>query len=91
MLMTCDGDTLEQMRRNPRGDWGIDDVRVVCRFYGVDCRRPSEASHYVISHPLRATRAEMLTIPFNRPLKAIYIKLLVGFIHGVEDAIDGRS
>jgi hypothetical protein len=81
---------LEQMLRNPCGDWRIDDVRVVCRSCGVDCRKPSEGSHYVVSHPTRATRAEMLTIPFNGPIKAVYIKLLVGFIQSVEDAIDGR-
>ena len=77
------------MRRNPCGDWRIDDVKVVCRSCGVDCRKPSEASHYVVSHPLRAVRAEMVTIPANRPIKPIFIKLLVGFIKAVEDEIDG--
>jgi hypothetical protein len=72
----------KQMRR----EWQIEDVIAVCRSCALDCRRPSGASCHVVWHPMRA---ELLTIPFNRPIKPIYMKLLVGLIKAAEDEIDG--
>ena len=66
----------------------MEDVKAVCRSYALDGRKTSDGSQYVISHP---ARAELLTIPLNRPLKAVYIKLLVGFIKAVEDVSNGRQ
>ena len=81
---------LEAMRGNPRGDWRIDDIETICRAYGVDCRSPSGGgSHYTVSH---ASQAEILTIPYNRPIKVIYIKKFVAFIDEVErSTYDGRK
>ncbi|WP_449115146.1 type II toxin-antitoxin system HicA family toxin [Rhizobium sp.] len=72
---------LEAMRRNPAGDWKIADVEVACRQHSVDCL-PNRAggSHYKISH---ASQREILTLPFKRPVKAIYIRKLVAFIDAV--------
>ena len=74
---------LEKMRRNPRDDWRIDDVENVCRAHGVDCRPPANGSHYTVSHPLKA---DILTVPADRPIKAVYIRKLVTYIDEVEAA-----
>ena len=73
---------LAEMRRNPRGDWSIDDVKVVCHEYGIELRPPSSGSHYKISH---AGITEILTIPARRPIKPIYIRRLVALIERVTE------
>lgn len=72
---------LEDMRRNPAADWRIEDVVALCREFGVLCE-PARGggSHYKVGHP---RLAEKLTIPFKRPIKAIYIRKLVAFIDAV--------
>lgn len=46
---------LEQMRRNPRADWDIDDVAKLCAEHDIELEPPS--SHYkAISHHLQGTR-----------------------------------
>ncbi len=81
-------DLLERMRRNPVGDWTIKDIENVCRAHGIACNPPSGGgSHYKVSHP---KVREILTIPFRRRLKPIYIRQLVKFIEAVRGE-DGRS
>jgi len=70
-------DLLERMRRNPRGDWTINDVQTVCRQNGVTCDQPRGGSHYKISH---AGIVQIYTVPFKRPIKPVYIRGLVMFI-----------
>ncbi len=74
-------DRLERMRRNPAGDWTIGDVEAVCREHGVLCE-PARGggSHYKVAHALMA---EKLTVPYKRPIKAVYIRKLVAFIDAV--------
>ncbi len=72
------------MRANPKDGWTIADVRVVCDAAGVELRSPKGSSHYKVTHE---SQREILTIPFNRPIKPLYIKRLVGFI----DAVKGRD
>ena len=75
------GKILEQMRRNPRGDWSIRDVIVACREAGVTCEASrSGSSHYKVSH---AAMRPILTVPFKRPIKPVYIRQLVQFIDAV--------
>ena len=72
---------LEQMRSNPRGDWTIADVEVVCREFAIECSPSrSGSSHYKVKH--RAV-AEVLTVPFKRPIKPVYIRKLVAMIDKV--------
>jgi hypothetical protein len=72
---------LDRMRRNPRADWTIGDVEAVCREYGIECRpSKSGSSHYKVKHP---AVAEVLTVPFKRPIKPVYIRKLVEFIEKV--------
>jgi predicted RNA binding protein YcfA (HicA-like mRNA interferase family) len=69
------------MKANPRADWTISDVETVCRTHGIACKAPSRGSHYVLSHPAIDGR---LTIPARRPIKRIYIQLLVDMIDSLE-------
>jgi hypothetical protein len=70
---------LDQMRRNPRGDWTIRDIARVCEEHDLLCSTPKRGSHYKISRPGLAT---ILTIPFKRPIKPVYIRLLIQMIDG---------
>lgn len=70
------------MARNPKGDWTIDDVQAACSFFGIDCRPPrGGGSHYVVSHP---DVEQILTIPAHRPIKPVYIMMLVYFIKALD-------
>jgi hypothetical protein len=72
------GKKLEQMRRNPRGDWSMADVKAVCDEAGVQCVPPrSGGSHYKVYH---SAMTYILTVPFKRPIKSVYIRKLVAFI-----------
>lgn len=69
------------MRRNPAGDWRIEDVAAVCRAFGIGCEPSrSGSSHYKVSH---ASQRDILTVPFKRPIKPVYIRKLVAFIDAV--------
>jgi hypothetical protein len=72
--------TLDDLRSNPKGNWTIQDVGRVCRQAGVSCTPPSSGSHYKVSH---SAIARILTIPYKRPIKPVYIKQLVKFIDEV--------
>lgn len=65
---------LERMREN-RKDWRIEQVETLCRQVGLCCRPPKTGSHYKITSAV-ATNG-ILTIPANRPIKPVYIKLLI--------------
>jgi hypothetical protein len=67
----------ERMERNPQGGFTIEDVQLVCRTDGVGCRPPSSGSHYTVSH---ASQPDILTVPYKRPIKPVYIRLLVAYI-----------
>ncbi|QOZ17455.1 type II toxin-antitoxin system HicA family toxin [Bradyrhizobium sp. CCBAU 21365] len=74
-------DLLDQMKRNPQGDWTIKDVERVCAEHGVNCDPPrGGGSHYKVSH----RRIDHIqTVPFKRPIKPVYIKRLVAFLEAV--------
>ena len=74
----------EKMRSNPRDNWDIDDVRVVCNEFGSTLRAPSRGSNYKVAHP---GQSEILTIPARRPIKPVYIRMFVEFV----DKIQGKS
>ena len=73
---------LEAMRANPRGDWRIADIKAVCREHGLRCEPPGGGgSHFKIAHP---RLADMLSIPFARPIKSVYIRKLIAMIAAVD-------
>jgi hypothetical protein len=81
-------DLLDDMRRNSAGNWTIKDIGAVCKAGGVNCSPPSGGgSHYKISH---VSQRQILTIPFRRPIKPIYIRKLVKFIDAI-GVSDGKS
>lgn len=71
---------LAAMRANPQGDWSIGDVETVARAFGISCKPPRRGSHYTLSHERKYGH---LTIPARRPIKAIYIRLLIEMIESV--------
>jgi hypothetical protein len=72
---------LEEMRANPRADWRIEDIKFVCGEFSISCSPPrGGSSHYKISHP---RMREILTVPFKRPIKPVYIRRLIQFIDTV--------
>lgn len=78
----------ERMEDNPRADWTIEDIRSMSHSEGIAVRKPSGGSHYVLSSPhLR----DSLCIPFGRPVKARYIKFLVGMVQAHRDAITEKD
>lgn len=62
---------IEEMRRNPRQNWTIKDIERICNQIGMTCGAPTRGSHHKVSSPLLMGP---LTVPYNRPIKAIYIK-----------------
>lgn len=73
---------LEAMRANPR-DWRIEDVITVCRAFDVTCTRPPGGSHYKVKD---RSGQRMLAVPARRPIKQVYIELLVEFLGEVESS-----
>jgi hypothetical protein len=68
----------DQMAQNPKGDWSISDIQMVCRDNNLTCEPPSGGgSHWKISSP---ELDDILTVPVRRPIKPIYIKAFVGFV-----------
>jgi hypothetical protein len=75
---------LDAMRRNPQGDWKIADVEAICKEFEIVCLpHRGGSSHYKVSHP---SQTEILTVPFKRPIKPVYIRQLVKFIDAVRNA-----
>ena len=69
------------MKANPRGDWTIADVQAVCSNYGLSCKSPTRGSHFTLSH---VTIKGHLTVPARRPIKEIYIRLLIEMVESLE-------
>ena len=59
------------MRKNPKGNWSIGDVAIVCFTHGLKCTPPTGGGvHYKVSLP---TKEETL----SRPTKPIFLRSLV--------------
>ncbi len=81
-------DLLEQMRANPASGWRLADIEKVCRDSGVNYDPPpGGGSHYKVSHP---SQRSILTVPFLRPIKPIYVRKLVRYIDDVRKS-DARA
>ena len=75
---------LAQMRANPKGNWRIQDVVAVCAEHGLQCSPPrGGCSHYKVGHP---AVPEMLSIPFARPIKSVYIRKFVQMVDAISRA-----
>jgi predicted RNA binding protein YcfA (HicA-like mRNA interferase family) len=67
------GKKLQAMRRNPKGDWQIDDIVTVAEAFGFTVRRGG-GGHATLSHP---NLADILTVPARKPIKPVYVRRLV--------------
>jgi hypothetical protein len=71
-------DIVGQMARNPAAGWRIADIEVACKAARATCSPPrGGGSHYKVSKP---GKKDILTIPFKRPIKPVYIRKLVAFL-----------
>lgn len=72
----------EQIARNPK-DVDFDELDKLLRRYGFNCRQPHKgSSHYIYYHQ---DLIEILTIPKDRPVKAVYVK---DAIHAIEKVME---
>ena len=76
----------ENMKNNPRDNWDMADIEVVCNYFDIECEAPARGSHYCVSHK---SQASILTIPKKRKIKAVYIIEFVSFVDGVRSNSDG--
>lgn len=75
---------LERIRdlgRNSPNVCAVEDIEAVCRSFGLDYDRPAHGSHHIVSHP---QIEGLLTVPANRPIKPLYLRLLTEMISSVE-------
>lgn len=78
--MMSDDKLIRSMRANPR-DWKISDIERVCRLYMISCAAPKRGSHYKLQHP---RINGILTVPARKPIKPIYIRLLLEMIDDLD-------
>lgn len=78
---------LAAMRANPRADWTIEDVRSLCKTYGLLFEAPRRGSHFTIRLP---GSAHFAVVPSRRPIKPVYIREVVKLIDIVISRGDGR-
>jgi len=63
-----------KMRRNPR-DWRIEDLKVIARSMRIDHDQQG-SSHVIFRH----ASAGRLSIPAQRPIKPVYVRLFLDFV-----------
>lgn len=78
---------LNEMRRNPKSDWRIEQLDTVARAYEVNVRQ-SRGSHVVFEHP-KLLRA--LSVPARRPIKPVYVRRFVALIEDIEAIATAES
>ena len=84
--MTKADKLFDRMRRNPAGDWSIEDVERVCRAMGWTCLPPTGGgSHWKVAVP---GSGAILTVPAKRPIKPIYIRKLLEMAKGADHGQD---
>jgi hypothetical protein len=76
--MTKADKILERMRRNPR-DWRMESLEAVARRSGVEVRKTG-GSHFIFLH---ADSEIAVSIPFNRPIKPVYIVQFLALIDDI--------
>jgi len=71
---------LDRMRRNPKGDWRIEQLDTVARAYEVNVRT-GRGSHVIFEHP---KIVHALSVPARRPIKPVYVRRFVALIEDIE-------
>ncbi len=70
---------LSAMRRNPAGDWRIEQLKTVADRYGIAWRQ-SGTSHVTFRPP----SGDKLTVPARRPIKPVYVRKFLALIEALE-------
>ena len=70
---------LAALRRNPSGDWRIEQLKALADRYGIAWRQPG-TSHVTFRQP----RGDKLTVPARRPIKPVYIRKFLALIETLE-------
>jgi len=71
------------MRRNPRGDWTMDNLLTIARRMNIEVRN-SDGSHHVFSFP---GVEEDVTVPYKRPIKPVYIKKFLALVDAAREVV----
>lgn len=75
----------DKMVRNPK-DIDFEELDKLLKRYGFNCRQPRKgSSHYTYYH---LNLDEILTVPKERPVKAVYVKIALEAIKKLEDKGD---
>lgn len=74
---------LKTMRQNPKGDWTISDIEIITSHFDLLLRYPKGGSSHV---KIKHSSGKSIIIPARRPIKPVYIELLLEFLeeHGHE-------
>jgi hypothetical protein len=72
---------LGAMRRNPRADWRIEQLKAIADRYGISYRQPG-TSHVTFRSP----RGDKLTVPARRPIKPVYVRRFLALLEALEAA-----
>jgi predicted RNA binding protein YcfA (HicA-like mRNA interferase family) len=71
-----------KITNNPK-DVSFNELNKILRRYGFKCRQPRKgSSHYTYYHP---KLLDLITIPKNRPVKAIYVKKAIAVIEMLKE------
>ena len=71
------------MRRNPKADWRIEQLKAIADRYGV-AHRQQGSSHVTFRPP----RGEKLTAPAQRPIKPVNVRKFLALIDALETTND---
>ena len=63
------------MKENPKGDWRIEDLKRFAQAFYIQFRQPG-SSHVTF----RTDTGQKLTVPAQKPIKPIYIKMFMALI-----------
>lgn len=72
---------LERMRRNPLGDWTMENLLTIAKRLKIEVRN-SDGSHHVFSYP---GVEEDVTVPYRRPIKPFYIRKFLALVDAVKE------
>ena len=72
---------IDNIVNNPK-DVRFEDIDKVLKYYGFECRSSkSGSSHYTYFH---VSLPDILTIPKDRPIKAVYVKKAISAIQRLD-------
>lgn len=68
--MTKRKDIVDQMLKNPKGDWRLEQLVTVAESVGLTVRNTGGSHHTFASPHVQ----QIQTVPFKRPVKPLYVK-----------------